>query len=66
MIRAIRGIFGDRPAGFRADGATFFVFPVWRAMAIPGYQGRQLIGSRERLARGAPGGLDCLPATYYG
>ena len=35
--------FRDPPAGLRADGMTLLVLPAGRAIAIPGYQGGQLI-----------------------
>ena len=52
----MRGILWE-PAGFRADGVALFALPVGRAMAISGYQGPPTTG--------VPGGLDCLPGTYY-
>jgi hypothetical protein len=41
------GHFPGRTAGFRADDVALFAFPVGRAIAIQGYQGRRLICARR-------------------
>ena len=41
-MRAMRGVFGGRPVGFRGDGLALFDGPVGRPIALAGYQGGPL------------------------